>query len=220
MHIVPISRWTKEKAEKSELISKFPMTVIHNGLDVNIFKPFEQKAAREFWDLPADKKIILFGAAGTYNPLKGFDILLEALKLIDSNNLFLCTFGSEQTVGNIYNAGMINNSRLLAVLYSAADLFIMPSLAETFGQVTIESLACGTPVVSFPNGGSKDIILNGFNGILTDDFIADSLAKAMESALNISFNRDKSKEDIKKRFNLDDQADQYISLYQFLLQSK
>src|SRR5688500_14252993 len=102
-----------------------------------------------------------------------------------------CIFGSvkDSLRNNIANTGRIEDDRLLSMLYSAADLFVMSSIEEAFGQVTIEALSCGTPVVSFPTGGSLDIINHGVNGVLAKDFTAQALADAISTALNFSFDR-------------------------------
>ncbi|GHU69657.1 glycosyl transferase family 1 [Bacteroidia bacterium] len=220
LYLVPISNWTKEKALESNLVKNFPMKVIHNGLDLNLFKPYDKNFARNFWDLPQDKTILLFGADGVNDPRKGLHLLLETLDKLKDDNLFLCCFGGEISNKKVLSVGSINDYRLQPLLYSAADYFIMPSIEETFGQVTIEALACGTPVVSFPNGGSLDIINDGFNGVLAGDFTSEALSRALNTALNTIFDRNKIREDILKRFNINDKATEYIELYKSLLRKK
>ena len=93
----------------------------------------------------------------------------------------------------------------------------MSSIEEAFGQVFIESLACGTPVASFPNGGGLDIIKNGFNGFLAEDFTSSSLANTINKTLNTTFDKEAIRKDILERFNIEDKADQYIKLYESIL---
>ncbi|WP_295771226.1 glycosyltransferase [uncultured Mucilaginibacter sp.] len=220
--MVPISNWVKEKADKSNIIGRFNKRVIHNGIDSEIFRPHDAFFARKVFNLPLDKTILLFGSDIPHDERKGYGLLLEALKQIDNSNLCICVFGSGVVpeAANVYQVGHINDDRLLSILYSAADYFVMPSVEEAFGQVTIESAACGTPVVSFPNGGSKDIIIEGLNGCLATDFTADALATALKKALSTNFDREAIIADTLKRFNINDKINEYISLYKSLLKHK
>lgn len=211
--LVPISNWTKTKAEESELTIFFPKQVIHNGLDLNTFKPFDKSLAREFWNFPEGKKILLFGADGVLDVRKGMAFLLEAIKEINTEDIIICSFGGNEYIENVVSVGRINDDRLLTLLFSAVDFFVMPSIEETFGQVTIEALACGVPVISFPNGGSQDIINHGFNGFLTDEFTSESLRKYILKALDFDFNREQIRLDAINRFNIIDKAKEYIQLF-------
>jgi glycosyltransferase involved in cell wall biosynthesis len=221
--LVPISNWVKAKAEQSDMLKNFSKHVIHNGINVNIFKPINRQFAREVFSLPVNDRIILFGADGIHNERKGFSLLLKALSILTlPKDTTLCVFGSvkDSLPAGIVNVGRVNDERLLCVLYAAADLFVMPSIEEAFGQVTIEALACGTPVVSFPNGGGVDIIVSGQNGVLAKDFSANSLADAISLALNTSFDRASLRKHTIESFNINDKADQYISLYSGLINSQ
>lgn len=216
---VPISNWVKQKAEDSLVIADFPKKLIHNGLDFSIFKPVNQKVARELFNLPQNKKILLLGADRLSVPRKGLKIALEALGKIKSKDYDVVIFGNVtfDLPGDFISLGAVTDERLLPALYSAADYFVMPSIEEAFGQVTIEALACGVPVISFPNGGSVDIIKNRFNGILASDFTSDSLVKAIEMAVEINFDSALIIEDVKVRFNLTDKVKEYIALYKSLI---
>lgn len=218
---VCISEWQKEKANKSELIKNFDKLVIHNGVNLSTFKPINKKEARRLFNLRQDKKVILFGAESVNHKRKGYDLLLDSLKLLNIENTIFCTFGNNDrnTEMEIINFGQISDERLLCLLYSTADLFVMPSVEEAFGQVTIEALACGIPVVSFPNGGSLDIIVNYFNGIIANDFTSESLAQVIEKGLNFNFNRHAIREDVEKRFDIKDKVNEYIQLYESLLET-
>lgn len=216
---VPISNWVKQKAEDSLVIADFPKKLIHNGLDFSIFKPVDQKVARELFKLPQNKKILLLGADRLSVPRKGLKIALEALEKIKSTDYNIVLFGNvnfDLPEGYIC-LGAVNDERLLPALYSVADYFVMPSIEEAFGQVTIEALACGVPVISFPNGGSLDIIKNKFNGILASDFTSDSLVNAIELAVEINFDSALIIEDLKARFNINDKVKEYIELYKSLI---
>ncbi|GAB6009245.1 glycosyltransferase [Dysgonomonas reticulitermitis] len=218
INYVAISNWEEQKARKSEFLKDQPITVIHNGIDTNLFKQHDKNSARKELNIPQDAKIILIGAQSLSNPRKGTSLLLEAMNGISDKNVLFYGFGSNENIdARINSLGFIKDETLLAKIYSTADLFVMSSIEEAFGQVFIESLACGTPVASFPNGGGMDIIKNGFNGFLAEDFTSDSLAKAINKALDTTFDKDAIRKDIIERFNIEDKVNQYIDLYKSIL---
>lgn len=219
LHLVPISRWAEQKAQESSLLKKYPTKVIHNGVDLNVFKPYDKAYSRYLWQIPTDKTVILVGGGTVKYPRKGIMLLLDVLKKWNRDDVHFCCFGDNDSLEDdrVQALGGVHDERLLATLYSAVDFFLMTSLEETFGQVTLESIACGTPVISFPNGGSRDIIKDGINGVLTEDFTAESLFDGIEKALAQSFDREVIRKDAVSRFNIDDKAQEYIDLYRQIL---
>ncbi len=219
VNIVAISNWVKQKVQESPLLKGQPVTVTHNGIDTAVFKPYHKTSVRKELNIPQDKKIILLGAQSLSNPRKGTSLLLEAINEITDEGILFYGFGTNENIDErIRPLGFIKDENLLAKIYSAADIFVMSSIEEAFGQVFIESLACGTPVATFPNGGGMDIIKNGFNGFLAEDFTSKSLANVINKALNTIFDKDAIRKDIIERFNIEDKADQYIQLYNSLLE--
>lgn len=220
--LVPISDWVRQKACESPLLRNLPKKVIHNGVDLQVFKKHDKRFCRDVFSLPGDGRLLLFGAQTVTSKRKGFDLLMSALKQIDQE-LHLVVFGDstdllEFDIGQpIHAIGTVADERLLSVLYGAADYFVMPSIEETFGQVTLEALASGTPVISFPTGGSLDIIIDHFNGILARDFTADALAHAIAQGLATDFDTAAIVDDVKSRFNITDKVNAYLALYEQLL---
>ncbi len=219
---VPISNWVKNKANNSELIKAFPKKLIHNGVDFRVFKPHDKTFARQVFNLPNDKIILLVGSDIVLSKRKGIDILFEVLKDLDQDKIQIVTFGQKPNIDtfNYVSIGEVKDELLLSVLYSAADFFIMPSIEEAFGQVTIEALASGTPVISFPNGGSMDVIVDEMNGVLAKGFSEKDLKEAINKALSINFDKNLLLADVRKRFNINDKIDEYINLYETVLQNK
>lgn len=219
INFVAISNWVLEKANESDIISRFSKKVIHNGVDFNVFKPYNKLLARDVFNLPNDKIIILLGADSVANKRKGFSLAIEALQLINNPNVQLVVFGKEsrELCHSCIYVGEIGDERLLSILYSAADYFITASIEEAFGQVTIEALATGTPVISFPTGGSLDIIKDEINGVLAKDFTTYELSIAIRRALLISFDQNKIIQDVRNRFNIHEKIQEYIKLYKTLI---
>ncbi|MEM7187461.1 MAG: glycosyltransferase [Bacteroidota bacterium] len=212
---VPISNWVNEKAGESSVIGSFPRQVIDNGLDFSIFQPMDKLEARARFDLPTDKKIILVGSDISMSERKGLRLTFEAWTQLDAARYQLVLFGAyEGTLPDgAIHTGHISDERSLATLYNAADVFCMSSIEEAFGQVTIEALACGVPVASFPNGGSLDIIRPGVNGVLARSFSSESLAAALTAALETEWNMEAIVDDTRDRFSIKNKIEQYLQLY-------
>lgn len=190
--IVTPSKWLSDCAKKSYLMNSWDIKTIPNPLDTSIFKPFPQKTARMLFNLPKDKNIILFGSMdGTNNINKGWDLLSKALKHItyEIPNTIAVIFG--QFSGNhtkdinlpVIYAGKLLDPYSLAMLYSCADITIVPSRIESFSQIASESISCGTPVISFNYSGLKDVIKNNENGYLVEPFNSAKLGRSIVELL-------------------------------------
>lgn len=189
LHLVTVSSWLKGIAGRSALTKGLPVTVIPNVLDTGVFHPADREEARRELDLPADKKIILMGAARLNDPIKGFEYLQQALERMQGRtDILLVLFGGikgdEAFLSKLPVAyrwmGLLTDARRIARLYAAADVTVVPSHYETFGQTLIESMACGCPVVSFDNSGQTDIIDHQVNGYLARYPDPEDLARGIE----------------------------------------
>ena len=166
IRIVSISNWMREKIIDSQVFENKKLDVIFPSLDTNEFKPADRLYSRKLLNLPIDKKIILFGANhSVIDTRKGFNFVLESIEILDNSlkdKICLVIFGANEQSANIqrlniethYIGKMFSeigtfDAASLSALYSSADLTIMPSIQEAFGQVGSESLSCGTPVVGF-----------------------------------------------------------------------
>ncbi len=194
LQIITPSKWLGECAKKSRLFSKKKIQVRPNILDTSIYKPVDQQVARSVFNLPTDKKIILFGAIeGAINPYKGWSYLQTALqKLAENNtNIEAFIFGSEfsQAIVDVvpfpvHFSGHLHDDQSLCMLYNAADVFVASSLADNFPNTIVESLACGTPVVGFNVGGIPDLIDHKQNGYLAHYKDSDDLAEGIRWVLD------------------------------------
>ena len=147
MTVVTVSRWLKEQAEQS-FLGGYPVECVYNGIDYSRFHPLDsyvrQKLGLE------DKKMILSVSDG-WNERKGLFRLLELAEIAPADWHFVVVGLSKKQIaampGNITGMERTWNQQELVELYSAADVFYNPSVEETFGLVTAEALACGTPAV-------------------------------------------------------------------------
>ena len=221
--VVCPSKWLMSESKKSQVLGRFVHYHIPNGFPTNIFKPYNQDFCRDVLNLPKNKKIILFVSQSVDSIRKGFKLLRKALELLKDSNVLMCSVGykadSESRRDSI-DLGYVHDERLMAVIYSAADLFIVPSLEDNLPNTMIEALLCGTPVVGFPVGGIPDVIVNEKNGFLSATIDAVGLKEAIQNVLNNidKYDRNLIAEDAFKKFNLALQAKRYIEVYQKVLQ--
>jgi glycosyltransferase involved in cell wall biosynthesis len=232
--LVGDGNWVADNARRSSIFKNHRIEVIHPGLDLNIYKPINKKSSREIFGIKESEIVILFGAispSGDYN--KGFHLLIPALKNLamtynDTDNLKLIVFGASSPdqinidVGiKTRYVGKLNDDISLSILYSAADLMIVPSIQESFGQTASESFACGTPVVAFKTSGLKDIIDHKLNGFLADPFDSDHLASGIKWVLSDSSRLKglgiEARKKAVNRFGIDKYVDEYLKIYESII---
>lgn len=229
--IVGVSNWLKGCSEKSHLLNDRKHYTIGNPIDTNVFKSFDKEKARELWSLPKDKKLVLFGAmSATSDKNKGFKELSEALKELDkSNDIEFVVFGSNRPQNapdfgfKTHYIGRLADDVSLVTLYSAVDVMIVPSIQEAFGQTASESMACGTPVVSFGTTGLLDIVDHKLNGYLAKPYDTTDLKDGIEWVLNTP-NYDElsenAKEKVMREFDSKLVTVEYMKLYKEMLNDK
>jgi len=171
LHIIALNSWMAETVRKSPLLGKFPVTLIPNGVDTDAFAPRDIRVARDLLELPQDARILLFSAHSVINLRKGFDLLVQVVNgLKGLDNLFLLSVGdgappTEPQIPYLH-LGHIDNDRLLSLVYSSADLHIIPSIQDNQPNTVLEAMSCGTPSVGFNINGISDMIRPGVTGIL------------------------------------------------------
>lgn len=184
------SVWLSNVSKQSALFQNQPHFAIANGLNTSIYRAFDQAAARQILGLPTNKKIILGVSQSLQDTRKGFRHLMDAMRhLIHNENIILALVGkakqpldSRNSVQTIY-LGSINDERMMAVAYNAADVVAIPSEEDNLPNVGIEALCCGTPVVGFNIGGIPDMVQHGQNGLLTTAISGEALSASIQSAL-------------------------------------
>lgn len=194
-HVVTPSRWLAGLVSKSLLMRDWPVVTIPNPLDLQVWSPADAGPARAALGLPHDADLVLFGAdGGVHSPIKGMDLLLEALHHLAAHNRApgrtrpteLVVFGGdERTVGvhpsglRVHHLGAIRDDGLLRQCYAAADVMVVPSRLDNLPQTAVEAQACGTPVVAFRVGGLPEIIDDTRTGRLAEPFDTAGLGEAI-----------------------------------------
>lgn len=203
IHTIAVSQWVNDCISASRIFNevKGKRRVIHNGLDESVFRlSQETKNNPRGSDSHANRPWrLLFGAVAQDNPIKGGDLLYPTLQVLKAGgrNVELVTFGRGVTKYidemPVLNHGKIHSQLELAQLYASADLMLVPSRLETFGQIASEALACGTPVVCFDTSGLRDVVLHKRNGYRAKCYDPFELAKGIEWCLGEPARLDKLK---------------------------
>ena len=220
------SKWLHDEIKKSYLIKDKKIINIPPNLDTNIWHPYEKKFSKEIYQLEPNNKILLFGSSTGANHRKGFDFLIELFKQRKFDNTKLIIFGekpkklNELKIDHSY-IGQINDDRSLSILYSSADVLLMPSKLEVFGQVGLEAQACGTPCVVFENTGLIDFVRHKETGYVSkylnvNDF-ADGINWILENDIRYTSLSKKGVELVKERFDDNFVGKQFVKEYQKLL---
>ncbi|MEP7263542.1 MAG: glycosyltransferase [Bacteroidota bacterium] len=215
--IVTPSQWMLDKSKSSVCFNNFNHHKIANPVNNVHFSPTDRNEARKTLGLPLDKKILLYISHNISNERKGISNLLEAVKLSGIPDLLLCAVGHSTTPNpGIHQLGYINDDRKMATAYSAADIYILPSLAENFPNTIIESLLCGTPVIASNTGGIPEQITD--DGILTEPGNIPAVANAIQTIFqNTKYsNQIAISSGALKKFNEAEAVNQYITLYRQL----
>lgn len=230
LRIVTPSRWLGEEAKRSELLSRFEISVIPYGLDLDVFYPVAPMAAREALGISPTAKVLLFVAEDLANHRKGMDLFYEALPEVAAAhpNLVVVSVGNLSRQHNstlpIKSLGYVTNEHFLRIVYSAADLFVIASRQDNLPNVVLEAMACGTPTVGFRTGGIPDMVRPGQTGWLADDLNVEGLKSAVNQALNeLETNgreiRNSCRDIAEKKYAAAIQAQAYSELYRSMLPS-
>lgn len=229
VQIVAPSAWIADKASRSSILENKIINVVPNCIDTTIFKPLDKNEARKLLNIPMEKNVILFQISKSEN--KGMKFIEEVIrKLNDKDTLkenFYVGFGSSNLEFNnadgiqVKCLGKIYDIYTLVAIYSAADVYISPSLEESFGQTYVESMACGTPCIAFNHSGPKDIIDHEINGYRADYKDVNSLLSGMEYCLKHKKRLGKDAiNKVKTNFSYQAVANKHINIYRNLLEKR
>lgn len=180
--IVVPSVWLKKKVEKS-FLNKYKTEIIHNGINLDIFKPTVNKEIFSKYNIPQNKNIIL-GVANTWDERKGLNLFFELSEII-SNDEKIVLVGlndaqKKKLPKNIIAINRTDDSKELAAIYSIASVFMNPSFEETFSLVTVEAMACGIPVIVCGMSAMKDLV-NEKVGIVLNKYSANDYYNAYKN---------------------------------------
>lgn len=219
IRFVACSEWLKEEVLSSSLMRDQSVVNIPNPIDAKTFSPQEQQEARRALNLSANKKLILFAALNVNDPFKGMTYLIDAINTLEG--VGVVTLGNNGEVVSkmlgkteVFNLGYIDNVDKLRAAYSAADVFVLPSLSENLPNTIMEAMACGTPCVGFNVGGIPEMIDHKENGYVARYKDAGDLAAGIRYVLDSHDQMGKAaREKVLREYSEKAVADRYIELY-------
>lgn len=198
------SEFTQKQISTSSLFKEKKLDIYFSGfIDQNVFNPRSREIARKSLGIPLNKKIIFAGAINTTERRKGFSEFINSLVLLDRymnreiiNNTILILVGKatipgKNPAGNnipieIFEMPFIDDEKIFSLYYQAADVFVCPSIEDSGPQMTLQALACGTPVVTFNIGFGYDIVQSGYNGFSSPVGNLEQFAVGIKSILELS----------------------------------
>ena len=227
--IATVSKLQTEQAKVS-MLKRFPIYHIPNGVDTARYQPVDPDLSRSALGISKKSKVLMFVATDLGRHGKGGDLLIEALKNLPKTlkkEMLLLLLGSGgDTIDKMagvksLNLGYITNERIKLLAYSAADLFVLPTRSEGLSLVLLESMSCGTPMLSFKVGGNPDLVRDGITGYLAEPENSKELSFNIVKLMEDESLRNKMAENCRelalREFSTDIETRRYIELYQKLL---
>lgn len=220
------SRWLAEEMKKSPVLGTFPVSVLPYGTDTRTFQPRDQLMARDRFDIPREAKVVLFVAHVATEKRKGWDLFLKATEVFRTDSeVFVVAVGYGSKNGDLgvraKTIESVDNELAMSFVYSAADVFVVPSLQDNFPNTALEALACGLPVVAFDVGGLPDMVRNNYTGVLVEAGNSRALGTAIGELLKDEGRRRQMSANCRRvaveEYALEVQARRYVDLYAALL---
>lgn len=217
--LVPVSNWLSRILKESYL-EDYPIKLIHNGINTDIFKPSTSRAFRSKHGL--EHKFLLLGVASVWSPRKGLKDFIELSKHLNSEYqivlIGLTREQIEQLPDNILGIERTESVEELAELYASCDVYLNPTYEDNFPTTNLESLACGTPVITYKTGGSPEAI-DELTGIVVEQGNIGKLIDAINKV------KDKGKQSYSEAcvnrahrlYKKEDRYKEYIDLYEQLI---
>ncbi|BCA54125.1 glycosyl transferase family 1 [Nitrospira sp. KM1] len=227
--IVTPSRWLGQVVANSSIFGRFRLEIIPYGINLEDFAPRDCASARDVLGIPQNAKVILFLAEAVDNRRKGFEFLAKALLGCERSvdRLWLLSVGNNapRIEAGVQGSHLnyVGNDRFLSLAYSAADVFVIPSLQDNLPNTVLEAMACGVPVIGFDVGGVRDMVRHEKTGLLVKPGDIDGLRAAIVSLLtNGANNRSRSMGLYARQIALEEyplvlQAQRYGDLYKDLV---
>lgn len=183
--LIANSNWTANIARK-RFGSGASVEVVHLGLDEALFAPVEKATARDLLGVAQDKFVIAMGAVDIDNQWKGGPLFRKVYETLQSRpDVEIVLFGrASERYSAAKSFGLVQEERLMPLIYGAADVFVSTGTEEAFGQTLLEASACGRPVVAFNVGGVSDVVVHGQTGLLANSVSAEELISCVDRLRN------------------------------------
>ena len=229
LHVVAPSRWLLEQAQTSPVLSNArSFTRIPYGMPSGTLYPVPSELARAALGIDPDTFVICFGAMNLNSRRKGAAELMAALETVGSHSNVRClVFGSGSLSGathdmpEMIHVGKVEDDLMRRNVYSAADVFVLPSTEDNLPLTGLEAMACGTPVIGFDAGGIPDYVIPGKTGMLAMNRnpteLGRKLLEASRDPERMRVMGHQARQLILEQFESDLEAQHYLQLYRSAL---
>ena len=232
--LVTPSRWLLDEADRSPITAAFRKRCVPNGLDLSVFRPVGREAARTALGLPPGDRVLLFSAHFLGAWRKGGDLMLRALQQLKAEGMtglrLLFVGRSDEGLRArapypVHDLGQVDAEPIMAAAYSAADFFVLPTRADNLPNGLVESIACGTPCVSFRVGGVPEVVRPGRTGWLAEPESAADLARCLREALALAPEEHRRlsascRQVAGEEYGVELMRSRYVSLYQEVIEER
>ena len=218
--IVPVSYWL-EKYVKQSFLHKAHIRTIHNGIDINTFKPQDYSILKEKLDI-GNKKVVI-GVALPWTPRKGLPDMIKLAGLLPADQYQVVVVGLsdkqiKQCPSNVIGIKRTNSAKELAEFYSLASAFVNTTYEDNYPTTNLEAMACGTPVITYNTGGSPEAV-SPETGVVVEQGDIAGMAEAIREICDKG--KDNYTEACRKRaeehFDKDKCFEKYVELYEGLI---
>ncbi len=204
--------------------------MINNGVDTESFYPGDKEKLREQYGIHTKKHVLLFLTNMLRNTMKGFAYLAEALRQLENKEQYLLLIvGKPEEIRDICQLyevktfGYIKKIEMLRDVYAMADLFLLPSMLENYPCVSLEAMACGTPVAAFKTGGIVEQV-DEETGWLVERgnslALKDTIRLACQNETLLREKGERSRKKAEACFSQSKMLQEYRQLYEEVLQGK
>jgi glycosyltransferase involved in cell wall biosynthesis len=219
------SKWMENKVKQSPIWKDKQIYRLPFGINQEIFKPSDKNIIKKELKIPNDAIVLMFRSDDS--PYKGSNIIKDALKKLKTNKkIVILTVAQKGNLKefrdkfDIREYGWLNNDEILAQLYQASDLFLMPSSQEAFGMMAIEAMSCAVPVLSIKNTSLEDVTNAPECGICVEkEEYAFELQRLIDNCSEIKERGKKSLDFARNNYNKDIYIDKLIKIYQYTIDS-
>ncbi len=227
--ILVASSWMENMVRQSPLMDDVPVHKVPFGLDLDFFKPGDQAAAKARLGIEPHRLVLCFRSV--VNDFKGLQYVIEALDRLQTQvPICLLTLNDKGRIEKfkdrfqVVELGWTNDDSVMQDVYSATDLFLMPSLADSFGLMAVEAMACGKPTICFEGTALPEVVFTPEAGLAVPSRDSAALAAAMERLIGDPQERlargARSRQLAEQHYDIRLQAERMVDVYERVIHGR